>query len=59
MAGFWEKRRQESNDRHRKRIRHEEIASWFIFAIILVVGYLIFQQVYPLIERLLPMLSQT
>ncbi len=54
---FWEKRRQEADQRHRKRIRNEEIASWVIFAIILVVGYLIFRQVYPLIERVLPMLQ--
>jgi uncharacterized membrane protein YidH (DUF202 family) len=58
MAGFWAKRRQEADERHRKRIMREEMASWVIFGIILIVGYLIYQQIYPLIERLLPMLSQ-
>jgi nicotinamide riboside transporter PnuC len=54
---FWAKRRQEASERHRKRIAHEEMASWAIFGIILVVGYLIFQQIYPLIQRVLPMLG--
>jgi hypothetical protein len=56
--GFWARRRQEANERHRKRIMREEVASWFIFAIIVVVGILIYREVSPLIERILPMLTQ-
>jgi hypothetical protein len=56
--GFWTRRRVEADERHRKRIAREELASWIIFAVIVVIGYLIYQQVYPFIERLLPMLGQ-
>jgi hypothetical protein len=55
---FWQRRRQEADERHRKRIMREEIAAWFVFAIIVVVGYLIYQQISPLIERVLPMLRE-
>ncbi len=40
-----------ADERRRKRVRAEEIASWIILPIILVVGYLIYREVSPIVSK--------
>jgi hypothetical protein len=54
---FWAKRRQEAAERHRKRIVQEEILSWVVFGLIVVVGFFVYQALAPLIERIIPMVT--
>jgi hypothetical protein len=53
---FLSRLRQEADDRRRRRIRNEEIASWLVFGVILVVGLFLFRQAEPLIARVMPFL---
>ncbi len=40
-----------ADERRRKRIRAEEIASWVILPIILVVCYVIYREVAPVVSK--------
>ncbi len=40
-----------ADDRRRKRLRAEEIASWVIMPIIIVICYLIYREVAPIVSK--------
>ena len=51
VMGFLSRMMHRADERRRKRQRAEEIASWIILPIILLFGYLIYAQVWPMIRK--------
>ncbi len=49
--GFISRMMRRADERRRKRERMEEIASWIILPIILVIGYMIYREVYPMVSK--------
>ena len=49
--GFLSRMMYRADERRRKRERMEEIASWIILPIIILIGYLIYREVWPVLRK--------
>ena len=49
--GIMSRMMRRADERRRKRVRAEEIASWIILPIILVICYLIYKEVSPVVSK--------
>ncbi len=49
--GLFSRMMHRADERRRKRVRSEEIASWIILPIIILLGYLIFREIEPMVGK--------